>query len=345
MESTGSWISQQVVLEATHLIRPALSSMKTGNLTHEEERDRFQGKLWVIIVLQFFFAVLGNGFTIYHFVAWERTWHSGIIYSFNLALCDLFYAISLLPLAVYYFPPKDWKYGFILCKLDRFVFFVNMYGSTFFIACISLNRYIAIVHPFFAHKRIEPFHAKVVSGVVWFLAIAISAPVLYFSTVESKNSTKTCLGSASTSELPAYRPYSWFLLTVGCALPFLLTLFSCVAIVCAVRHSHGTTREEKSKVKILISTVVLLYALFYLPFHIFRNMNLYFRMNKYKKSIYFTYQITKILVHFHVCIHPFIYAALAKNMPKCCCKGFQHQKELQGKERNLELQPAPSYGH
>ncbi|XP_034290198.1 P2Y purinoceptor 11 [Pantherophis guttatus] len=314
--------------------------MKTGT----EDLDHFQEKLWVIIGLQFVFAVLGNGFTIYHFVAWERTWHPGIIYSFNLALCDLFYAISLLPLAAYYFPPKDWKYGSPLCKLDRFVFFVNLYGSTFFIACISLNRYVAIVHPFFAHERIEPFHAKVASGVIWLFAIAISSPVLHFSNIESKGNATVCLGSASMSELPAYWPYSLFLLTVGCGLPFLLTLFSCVAIVCAVRRSHGTTREEKCKVKILISTVVLLYALFYLPFHVFRNVNIYYRGTG-NMTIYITYQITRILVNFHVCIHPFIYAALAKNMPKCCCKGLQRQKKLQEKEKNVELQLAPSYGH
>lgn len=314
--------------------------MKTGT----EDLDHFQEKLWVIIGLQFVFAVLGNGFTIYHFVAWERTWHPGIIYSFNLALCDLFYAISLLPLTAYYFPPKDWRYGSPLCKLDRFVFFVNLYGSTFFIACISLNRYVAIVHPFFAHERIEPFHAKVASGVIWLLAIAISAPVLHFSNIESKGNATVCLGSASMSELPSYWPYSWFLLTVGCGLPFLLTLFSCVAIVCAVRCSHGTTREEKCKVKILISTVVLLYALFYLPFHIFRNVNFYYRGTG-NMTIYIIYQITRILVNFHVCIHPFIYAALAKNMPKCCCKGLQRQKKLQEKEKNVELQLAPSYGH
>ncbi|KAG8129953.1 hypothetical protein E2320_016623 [Naja naja] len=141
-----------------------LLRVKTGDLSRTEDFDHFQAKLWIIIILQFFFAVLGNGFTIYHFVAWERTWHPGIIFSFNLALCDLFYAISLLPLAVYYLPPKDWRYGCPLCKLDRFAFFVNLYGSTFFIACISLNRYVAIVHPFFAHERIDSFHAKVVSG-------------------------------------------------------------------------------------------------------------------------------------------------------------------------------------
>ncbi|XP_070597564.1 P2Y purinoceptor 11 [Erythrolamprus reginae] len=311
----------------------------------EEDMKNVQEKLWVIIVLQFFFAVLGNGFTIYHFVTWERTWHPGIIYSFNLALCDLLYAISLLPLAVYYYC-RHWMFGFIFCKLDRFVFFVNLYGSTFFIACISLNRYVAIVHPFFARERIEPFHAKVASGLMWLLTIAISAPVLYFSTVESKGNATTCQGSASRSELPVYQSYSWFLLTVGCGLPFLLTLFSCVAIVCAVRRSHSTTREEKCKVKILISTVVLLYALFYVPYHVFRNVNLHYRLQDNRNAaIYITYQITKVLVNFHVCIHPFIYAALARNMPKCCCKCLQWQKELQEKEKNVELQPAPSYGH
>ncbi|XP_032067339.1 P2Y purinoceptor 11 [Thamnophis elegans] len=312
--------------------------METGT----EDLDYFQEKLWVVIVLQFIFAVLGNGFTIYHFVAWERTWHPGMIFSFNLALSDLFYAISLLPLATYYFPPKNWSYGCLLCKLDRFVFFVNLYGSTFFIACISLNRYIAVVHPFFARERVEPFHAKVVSGVMWLLAIAISAPVLHFTTLDLKGNATLCLGSAPKSQFPAYQPYSWFLLAVGCGLPFVLTLFSCVAIVCAVRRSHGTTRDEKCKVMILISTVVLLYALFYWPFHIFRNLNFYYRAKDNRnKTIYITYQITRILVNFHVCIHPFIYAALAKNMPKGCCKALQRQKQLQGKEKHLELQPAP----
>ncbi|XP_063150377.1 P2Y purinoceptor 11 [Candoia aspera] len=313
-----------------------------------DKLDHFQEQLWVIIVLQFLFAVVGNGFTIYYFVTCQRTWHSGIIYSFNLALCDLFYAISLLPLAAYYFPPKDWKYNSFFCKLDRFVFFFNLYSSTFFITCISLNRYIAIVHPFFAHERIEPFHAKLVSGAVWLLAMAISAPVLHFSSLEKKDNATHCLGSARDSELRAYWPYSLFLLTFGCGLPFLLTLFSCVAIVCAIRRSHGTTREEKCKVKILISTIVLLYALFYLPFHVLRNMNLANRMHsRCSLSLVIVYQIAKILVHFHVCIHPFIYAALAKSMPKCCCRGLQRQKELQAKEKNVELrhcnQPPP-YG-
>ncbi|KAM6471101.1 P2Y purinoceptor 11 isoform 1-T2 [Liasis olivaceus] len=314
-----------------------------------DQLDHFQEKLWIIIVLQFFFAVVGNGFAIYHFVMWERSWHSGIIYSFNLALCDLFYAISLLPLAAYYFPPKNWKYGSFLCKLERFAFFSNLYGSTFFIACISLNRYIAIVHPFFAHDRLKPFHAKLVSGAVWLLAMAVSAPVLRFSTVQGKNNETHCLGSATKAELLTYWPYSLFLLTFGCGLPFLLTLFSCVAIVCAVRRSHSTTKEEKCKVKVLISTVVLLYALFYLPFHALRNMHLNILIqNKCILHLSIVYQITKILVNFHVCIHPFIYTALAKNMPKYCCRVLWQQKELRAEEKNVELhlchQPPP-YGN
>ncbi|XP_048344056.1 P2Y purinoceptor 11 [Sphaerodactylus townsendi] len=312
--------------------------------------DKFQEWLWPILALQFVLAIAGNGFAIYRFVAHERSpWHSGIIYAFNLAVSDLLYAISLLPLAIYYYPEKDWRYGLVFCKLDRFVFFCNLYGSTFFVACISLNRYVAIVHPFFAHGRLEPRHATALSGAVWLLVAAISAPVLSFSTTEFKNGTVAnspnrteCFGSASDGNLPQYWPYSLFLLVFGCLLPFLLTAVSCGAILHTVLRNQNITTAEKSKVKALVCAVVALYALSYLPFHILRNLNLRMRMVDSKdcsvrRLIYILYQLAKIMVHFHICIHPLIYAALADNLQEYCCRGSRRRRDTGEKGVPLRL--------
>ncbi|XP_054859702.1 P2Y purinoceptor 11 [Eublepharis macularius] len=321
--------------------------MGLDSRTCKEGLDKFQEQLWPILTLQFILAVAGNSYAIYRFVARERSWHSGIIYSFNLAVSDLLYAFSLLPMALYYYPKKDWRYGLVFCKLDRFLFFCNLYGSTFFVACISLNRYVAIVHPFFTHGRLEPRHAKLLSGAAWLLVMAISAPVLSFSTTELKNGSSTnntnrteCLGSASEDHLWQYWPYSLFLLAFGCGLPFMLTAFSCGAILHTVLRNQNITTAEKRKVKALICVVVALYALFYLPFHILRNLNLRTRMLGKEdcraiRLIYTLYQLAKILVHFHICIHPLVYAALADNLQENCCRGFWRRKDVE--ERGVRL--------
>ncbi|XP_053143790.1 P2Y purinoceptor 11 [Hemicordylus capensis] len=316
----------------------------------EDDMDKFQEETWFILILQFVGAVVGNGFAIFRFVARERPWHTGIIYSFNLAISDLLYALSLLPLAFYYRTPKTWTYGLAVCKLDRFIFFCNLYGSTFFVACISLNRCVAIVHPFFAHGRIEPRHAKLLSGAVWLLVVTISAPTLDFSVLsEPTNNTNltnrtNCIGSAHTDQLPNYWPYSLFLFAFGCGLPFIITSVSCGAVLLTVLRNRNITMAEKRKVKVLVSMVVVLYIIFYLPYHILRNLNLSCRMGKFchnqpsedrKLLVHTLYQIAKFLVHFHICIHPLLYAALVHSMQEYCCSGCRRGKGVE--EKNVEL--------
>lgn len=311
-------------------------------------RDDIQGQIWFIPILQFILAVAGNAFAIYRFVAHERTWHSGIIYTFNLTISNLLYALSLVPLALYYKPPKTWPFGLALCKLDRFLFFCNLYGSTFFVACISLNRYIAIVHPFFSHGRMEPRHAKLLSGLVWLLVVGISTPVLKFSTLKvtqlyhncANITVDLCIGSATDRQLGNYWPYSLFLMGFGCGLPFILTSASCGAILHTVLHNSNITNVEKYKVKTLIGVVVTLYAIFYLPYHILRNLHLHNYMHGRKcreNPVYILYQLAKILVQFHICVHPFVYAALADSIREICQCHCRRGQDRQVRDVELKL--------
>ncbi|KAG9329459.1 hypothetical protein JZ751_028281 [Albula glossodonta] len=91
--------------------------------------------------------------------------HAGLVFSVNLAVSDLLYAASLSLLAYYYFNKKHWVFGLVLCKVHRFVFTCNLYGSMFFIACISVTRYLAIAHPFYTHRYSELKHAYIASVV------------------------------------------------------------------------------------------------------------------------------------------------------------------------------------
>ncbi|EMP24994.1 P2Y purinoceptor 11 [Chelonia mydas] len=135
----------------------------------------FQQQMWPVLVVEFFLAFAGNAFAIYHFVAHERTWHTGIVYSFNLAVSDLLYALSLPFLAIYYYPPKHWPYGLALCKLERFLFSCNLLFLAAF-GCglpflLTLFSYGAIFRTVCRNPHLTPLEKR---QVRWLVSVGVA---------------------------------------------------------------------------------------------------------------------------------------------------------------------------
>ncbi|XP_069802459.1 P2Y purinoceptor 11 [Dendropsophus ebraccatus] len=270
--------------------------------------------------VEFFLALLGNGFAIWLLVPrGHKKSHAGIIFSLNLAVSDLAYALSLPLLVAYYTMNKNWIFGLTLCKVERFLFNCNLYGSIFFITCISANRCLGVVYPFYARGKVESKHAKVASVIVWLIVASISAPVFKFSTLKDEGHAKECIGTAVDDMLPTYFPYSLFLAGFGCALPFVITLCSYVGIARAVWKSHGLESREKRKVVTMVCIVVALYSISFLPYHILRNLNLANRLKpprscKWSSYVHSAFQISRGLVALNPCIHPLLYTSVMDNV-------------------------------
>ncbi|XP_032060846.1 suppressor of SWI4 1 homolog [Aythya fuligula] len=305
--------------------------------------SRSQEALWPVLAAQFPLALLGNALAVFR-LARERPWPAPVVYSFHLSVSGALYSLSLPALAAYYRPPKRWSYGAALCKLERFLFNCNLYGSTFFVACISLNRYLGIVYPLRLHGRLRSRHAQALSAAVWVLAAGLSAPTFVFSELQEEEGTVECLGSAARERLPRYIPYSLLLATLGCALPFLLTAFCYGAVARVVFRNPHLSPLEKRRIGVLVGASVALYAFSYLPYHVFRNLNLWRRRLRpaledcgVSRAVHAAAQLGKILVNFNICLHPLLYAALADSV-RCCCCCCKEQGE------SLELQPRSAAG-
>ncbi|KAM9263959.1 uncharacterized protein RDI95_013709 [Morus bassanus] len=316
------------------------------HLGHCGNFSSFQESLWPVLAVQFPLALVGNGMAVYRFAAHERSWHSGIVLSFHLAVSGMLYSLSLPFLVVYYYPPKDWRYGPVLCKLERFLFNCNLYGSIFFVTCISLNRYLGIVYPLLVHGRLQPRHTQVLSAVIWVLAGALSAPTFFFSELQEVEGAIECLGSAAPQRLPQFYPYSLLLAGLGCGLPFLVTASCYAAIIRTVFRNPHLSWPEKRKVGILVGTGVALYAFSYLPYHIFRNLNLGRRLLQpgtencaVSRAIHTIAQVCKILVNLNICLHPLLYAALADSMQSCCSARCGAGTTNGERAEHMELQP------
>ncbi|XP_069737694.1 P2Y purinoceptor 11 [Phaenicophaeus curvirostris] len=305
----------------------------------------FQESLWPVLAAQFPPALLGNGLAVYRLAVGDGAWHGGVVYAFHLALSGLLYSLSLPFLAAYYFPPKSWRYGSALCKLERFLFNCNLYGGAFFVACIGLHRYLGVVHPLRVRGRLGPGEAQALSVAVWVLAAALSAPTLVFSELrETEEGAVECVGSAAPRRLPQFYPYSLVVAALGCAAPFLLTAWCYAAVLRTVWRNPHLSRAEKRKVGMLVAVGVALYAFSYLPYHVFRNLNLWRRLPRpgredcaVSRAVHAAAQVGKILVNVNVCLQPLLYAALADGVWGCCgSSGCGARKE----DEDVEMQPA-----
>ncbi|XP_059495991.1 suppressor of SWI4 1 homolog [Stegostoma tigrinum] len=275
-----------------------------------------------IFGIEFICAFTVNSLAIWFFLSRVKVWHTGIIFAFTLAVNDLVYVTTLPLLIVYYANDKDWIFGQVLCKIERFLFTCNLYGSTFLITSISINRYLGIVHPLFTHRHIQPKHARVASLLVWALSIAITSPTFVFSEVTVTRNTSECLGSSSDEQLPQYFSYSLFLAVFGCALPFAMTSFSYICIFWKVHSSQTVDSSDRRQVALLVCAVLVLYIVSFIPFTILRNVNLYRRLHgldlRKSRPIYTIYQVSKCLLTLSMCVHPLVYAAVLNNVREIC---------------------------
>uniref|UniRef100_A0A8C6SCR3 Purinergic receptor P2Y11 n=1 Tax=Neogobius melanostomus TaxID=47308 RepID=A0A8C6SCR3_9GOBI len=274
--------------------------------------------------IEFVIALVGNSFALYLFWTKERkNWHSGIVLSCNLAISDLLYILTLPLLIVYYALQKDWIFGNAACKIERFLFNCNLYASIFFIMAISVNRCVALKYPFFSRTHLRPKHAKITSVVIWILVGVISSPVLHFaSACPDMHSNRTvCVSHCNQHNTESsHFNYKMFLSVFGCVIPFLITFASYSVVIQVVWKSISITVLEKRKVALLVISVVVLYAISFLPYHVFRMIHFYQKITKQVSCPLFgTYQITKGLAALNMCIHPLLFMAVVDSIRVACC--------------------------
>ncbi|XP_056310056.1 P2Y purinoceptor 11 isoform X2 [Danio aesculapii] len=271
-------------------------------------------------------ALLGNIFALWLLGTRERKdWHTGVVFSCNLAISDVLYILTLPLLIIYYGKKKNWTFGDAVCKIERFLFTCNLYVSIFFIMCISVNRYIAIVYPFFTRSYVRPVHAKIASVLVWFIVIMASSPVFSFAGTEVVESERgynrtLCVSCKDKSWAKSHFKYTLFLMVVGCMIPFLVTFASYLGVIWTVLKNKNITTLEKRKVALMVALVCILYATSFVPYHFLQTYHVYLKSENLKECwLYNSYQVSKGLATLNMCLHPLLYMAVFDSIRTVCC--------------------------
>uniref|UniRef100_A0A4W6BU58 Angiotensin II receptor, type 2 n=1 Tax=Lates calcarifer TaxID=8187 RepID=A0A4W6BU58_LATCA len=177
----------------------------------------------------------------------------------NLCVSDLLFLLSLPLWAVYYSRGYSWPFGRLACKICGALHNLNLYASIFFITAMSIDRYLAIVHPLRSQSARDPTRARLTCILVWFLACACSAPTL------ALRDTRYLSGLDVEACVISYPDHTWYLTLVWMkiALGFLLPLLVISCCYCAIAlEGRGLER-----VLWTVAAVVLAFFLCWFPFH------------------------------------------------------------------------------
>ncbi|XP_004560349.1 P2Y purinoceptor 1 [Maylandia zebra] len=243
---------------------------------------------------------------------WKILGHINV-FLLNLGIANFLFLPSLPFLSAYYFMDSKWIFGDAFCKITRFCFNLNLYGSIGFLTCISVYRYLAIVHPMKVMGRITVTNSVAISVMVWLLVSVQSFPDMFFPK-NSPNRTEKCYHTTSTEYVEDYLKYSVGWTLTGFVMPLLILLGSyghVTLVLCRINTIDKVVKQRSLK---LMFILILLFSVCYIPYHIFKNLSLYSRVlsnhrmrPKWDKGVFSAHQISRGLVCLNSVLNPLVY--------------------------------------
>lgn len=216
----------------------------------------------VILGLAFLIGAPGNLLVVWVILRYIKQRFHTVVLLLHLAVADLLTLITL-PLWIYSLQ-RTWVFGETVCKLVVYIVMVCMFSSIFFITLISVERFLAICHPFLMMRWKSKRNMNRCLLVLWLFALLLGVPALITQTLDERDGAAHCLAKEFTSNTLTIT-FLCLETSLGFVLP-LITLSVCYCLVDAQLKKMSFPSKQKSKV--LIHTVVLVFILCWLPYHV-----------------------------------------------------------------------------
>lgn len=260
------------------------STTQTFNITPNNilcnKTDDFKYPLYssvfsVVFVVGLFF----NMVAVYIFGCTLKLRNETTTYMINLVVSDSLFVLSL-PFRIVYFIKGKWLFGRVLCKISVALFYTNMYGSILFLTCISVDRFLAIVHPFSSQAIRTKRNAKLACCAVWVMVLSGSVPTGFLLNTTSitnvEASSNYCFENYSKTQWRAeLSKVVVFIETVGFIIPLLLNVFCSVMVLRTLSKPQTISRGgylNKKKILRMIVVHLLIFCFCFIPY----NVNLIF---------------------------------------------------------------------
>ncbi|KAM9842979.1 C-C chemokine receptor type 6 [Aulostomus maculatus] len=265
----------------------------------------------------FAFGLLGNALVITTYIFYKKAKTMTDVFLFNVAVSDLIFVVTL-PFIIHN-EQHSWLMGPTACKMLRSAYSINLYSGILLLACISGDRYVAIVQArrsFGARSRTLNY-SYLVCSAVWASAVVLTLPSFIYTerfeeqSLESGASTVVCQLSFSKNEtaklmkvlIPSLQ------MAVGFLLPLALMVLCYSRIMCTLLRSRSSQRHKAIRV---VLAVVVVFIVCHLPYNValldhtlvlFKERSC--EAEKVKLQVL---SISRSIAYLHCCVNPVLYA-------------------------------------
>lgn len=237
---------------------------------------------------------------------------SAILYC-SLAVSDLLLLVSLFFKAHYHLHGNHWVLGEAACRVVTACFYGNLYCSALTLACISIKRYLAVVHPFMYKSMPKRTCATCVSLAVWVVFGAAVAPELL---VQQSYHLIQLNITTCHDVLPldygsyVFLTYYNLILTILCLLlPLVVTVVCFVRIIRELNQSHYDWA-------MYIKASSLVFAIFlvcFVPPGVLHFLHYVQLSVDGTEGLYAFFNVAVCLCCLHSCLDPFLFLLMSKS--------------------------------
>lgn len=307
----------------------------------------------VAYLLMFIIGLVANLISLWFFLkSWrmQRSLSSVNLFMLNLNVSDLMLVCSLPFRASYYINDSHWVFGDVVCRIMSYVFYVNMYGSVYFLMALSVIRYVAITKPYTYMRQQNYRYSWLVCLSIWLLVGLASMPQLFSRTQPANSDKMRCLEllDAKPDLLNTFIIMNYGALLLGFLMPLLVILVCYMFVVhrLLMQNKARANRQHYKRSCSLIIIVLTIFMACFLPYHVARSIFLQAEWRAcvhgvtscgYIQSARKAAVVTHCLASANSCLDPLLYFFVGENFRTF----FRRQSKRKPKLHNNNRQQRP----
>ncbi|XP_046390625.1 tachykinin-like peptides receptor 86C [Ischnura elegans] len=238
---------------------------------------------WIIVFsFMLLVAAPGNAIVIWIVLGHRRMRTATNCFLVNLSISDLLLALLNCAFNLVFMLDGDWPFGAAYCSLSNFVANCSVAASVFSLTAISVDRYMAIVHPL-KHRKSKR-RARWALAAIWTSSGLLALPCLLYSTTmvqwyKTGESRCVCFMLWPDGSFPtSVTEYTYNVIFLGVTYAMPLTVMAvCYSLTGRVLWGSGSIGEmtprqaqaisTKRKVVRMLVLVVSGFSICWLPYH------------------------------------------------------------------------------
>ncbi|XP_061185583.1 galanin receptor 2a-like [Saccostrea echinata] len=311
-----------------------------SSTTYTEELAFIIPLTWGLLVLV---GSIGNGLVIFTLGKNGELTPTNV-YVINLALADLTFLIIVVPTTTVGFAVEEWVFGDAVCKICNYMIYVTLHATCFTLTALTIDRYHAIVNAVSSMNWRSRRTSTIVSMMVWAVSFLISIPFAMYHKEQKDvlHNKLYCVPDWGDEEkdklvslIVIFTTYVNPLgIIIVCYTQILRNLWSRKRhtympsikteddLNSSIPLSRRSQTRRRGKVTRMVFIVVLLFAVCWLPVHVFQLIRIFNPHFPKTTPVYVLKMISHTLSYANSIVNPFVYAFLNDGFRKAFRRTF-----------------------